>query len=92
MAVSELRLIKNCVEYLKKSKENIKKIPKKTRGVYVLYKKRANKKKPNGEAYDVVYIGMAGGEKKAGIGGRLKAHARNPLKNRQWTHFSAFEV
>ena len=36
--------------------------------------------------------GLAGGEKKAGIGGRLRAHARNPLKSRQWTHFSAFEV
>jgi hypothetical protein len=35
---------------------------------------------------------MAGGEKKAGIGGRLRAHAKNTIKSRQWTHFSAFEV
>jgi hypothetical protein len=40
----------------------IKKIPLRTRGVYVLYKKRANKKIAKGEAFDVVYIGMAGGE------------------------------
>lgn len=90
MPVSELRLIKHCVEF--RDKSYIKKIPLRTRGVYVLYKKRSNKKKPKGEAFDVVYIGMAGGEKKAGIGGRLRAHAKNNLKSRQWTHFSAFEV
>jgi hypothetical protein len=90
MAVSELRLIKHCVEF--RDKSYIKKIPLRTRGVYVLYKKRSNKKKPKGEAFDVVYIGMAGGEKKAGIGGRLRAHAKNTIKSRQWTHFSAFEV
>ncbi len=90
MPVSELRLIKHCVEFCDKS--YITKIPLRTRGVYVLYKKRANKKNPKGEAFDVVYIGMAGGEKKAGIGGRLRAHARNNLKSIQWTHFSAFEV
>ena len=67
MAVSELKLIKHSVEYLKRDLVNINKIPKRTRGIYVLYKKRANKLKPKGDAYDVVYIGMAGGEKKAGI-------------------------
>lgn len=38
MPVSELRLIKNCIEY--RDKSHIKKIPRRTRGVYVLYKKR----------------------------------------------------
>jgi hypothetical protein len=90
MPISELRLIKHCVEFQDKS--YIKNIPLRTRGVYVLYKKRADKKMAKGEAFDVVYIGMAGGEKKAGIGGRLRAHERNPIKSRQWTHFSAFEV
>ena len=33
---------------------------------------------------------MAGGEKKAGINGRLRKHLKN--KPDQWTHFSAFEV
>ena len=88
MPVSELRLIKHCVEF--KDKTYIKKIPLRTRGVYVLYKKKSNKKKPKDEAFDVVYIGMAGGEKKAGIGGRLRAHVRK--KPKEWTHFSAFEV
>ena len=88
MAVSELRLIKHCVEF--RDKSYIEKIPLRTRGVYVLYKKKSNKKKPKGEAFDVVYIGMAGGEKKAGIGGRLRAHVKK--KPKEWTHFSAFEV
>jgi len=88
MPVSELRLIKHCVEFQKQS--HIKEIPLRTRGVYVLYKKKSNKKKPNGEAFDVVYIGMAGGEKKAGIGGRLRAHKKK--KGSLWTHFSIFEV
>jgi len=88
MPVSELRLIKHCVEFHDES--YIKKIPLRTRGVYVLYKKRSNKKKPKGEAFDVVYVGMAGGEKKAGIGGRLRAHKRK--KGGLWTHFSIFEV
>jgi len=87
MAVSKLRLIKHCVEF--KDKPYIEEIPLRTRGVYVLYKKKTKKKKPY---FDVVYIGMAGGEKKAGIGGRLRAHRKNTLKSRQWTHFSAFEV
>jgi len=88
MPVSELRLIKHCVEF--RDKSYIKKIPLRTRGIYVLYKKKSNKKKPKGEAFDVVYIGMAGGEKKAGIGGRLRAHVKK--KPKEWTHFSAFEV
>ena len=87
MAVSKLRLIKHCVEF--KDKPYIEEIPLRTRGVYVLYKKKTKKKK---HYFDVVYIGMAGGEKKAGIGGRLRSHRKNTLKSRQWTHFSAFEV
>jgi len=89
MAVSELRLIKHSVEYLKRDLVNIKKIPKRTRGIYVLYKKRANKLESKGDAYDVVYIGMAGGEVKAGICGRLHSHHK---KKEGWTHFSVFEV
>lgn len=83
MAVSELRLIKHCVEFL--SKEEIKQLPPLSRGVYVLYKYRPKKKK-----YDVVYIGMAGGHKKSGMDKRLRSHRRR--KGEYWTHFSAFEV
>jgi hypothetical protein len=90
MAVSELRLIKHCVEYIKRSKKNIEDIPRKIRGIYVLYKKRPNKVKPKGgDAYDVAYIGMAGGEKQAGVGGRLRSHNK---RKEGWTHFSVFEV
>jgi hypothetical protein len=83
MPVSELRLIKHCVEF--ENKKDVSNIPRRTRGIYVLFKYR-----PKLDKYDVVYIGMAGGEKKAGIGGRLRAHAKN--KPGEWTHFSAFEV
>ena len=83
MPVSELRLIKNCMEFV--HQDNIKNVPQRTRGLYVLFKYR-----PKLKNYDVVYIGMAGGEKKAGINGRLRKHLKN--KPDQWTHFSAFEV
>ena len=83
MGLSELRLIKHCVEF--RPQEELHNLRRLVRGIYVLYKYREENKR-----YDVVYIGMAGGEKKAGIGGRLRAHARN--KPGEWTHFSAFEV
>jgi hypothetical protein len=83
MAVSELRSIKHCVEF--RPQKELYKLRRFIRGIYVLYKYRQEK-----EMYDVVYIGMASGEKKAGIGGRLRAHAKN--KRGEWTHFSAFEV
>ena len=83
MAVSELRLIKNCMEFV--HQDDFGNVPPKTRGLYVLFKYR-----PRLDKYDVVYIGMAGGEKKAGINGRLRSHLKK--KANQWTHFSAFEV
>ena len=83
MAVSELRLIKNCMEFV--HQDDVKNVPPKTRGLYVLFKYR-----PRLDKYDVVYIGMAGGEKKTGISGRLRSHLKK--KANQWTHFSAFEV
>jgi len=83
MPVSELRLIKRCVEF--RPKKDIKNIPAWTRGIYVLFKYR-----PRLDKYDVVYIGMAAGMKTASIRGRLRVH-RNK-KGSLWTHFSAFEV
>ncbi len=82
MAVSELRLIKRCAEFLHKSESY--RIPAYTRGIYALLKKR-----PNGR-FDVVYIGMAAGTKTASIRGRLRVHKKK--KDKLWTHFSAFEV
>ncbi len=83
MPVSELRLIKRCAEFCEK--EDIKKIPGHTRGIYALFKYR-----PRLNKYDVVYIGMAAGTKTASIRGRLRVHRRK--KGKLWTHFSAFEV
>ncbi len=83
MAVSELRLIKRCAEHIPQS--DIKSIPAYTRGIYVLFKKHHGLDK-----YDVVYVGMAGGNKTACIRGRLRVHKRR--KGKLWTHFSAFEV
>jgi hypothetical protein len=81
MPVSELKLIKHCVEYLPQS--DILRIPRNTRGIYVLFEKHS------GDKFNVVYVGMAGGEK-AGIQGRIRSHQRR--KGNLWTHFSAFEV
>jgi len=90
MPVSELKLVKRCVEFCEIAE--IKKIPKNTRGIYVLFKQRRkfNKRsKKWRDAYDVVYIGMAGGTK-SGAHSRLDAHRMS--KEGEWTHFSIFEV
>lgn len=50
-----------------------------TRGIYVLYKYRHHY-----DAYNVVYVGMAGGDK-AGVRGRLYRHASS--KGDDWSHF-----
>ena len=80
MPVAELFLIKRYDEFL--PKKEIVNIPKNTRGIYVLLKK-------DGKSYNVVYVGMAGGDK-AGIHGRLNSHSRS--KKDLWDHFSLFEV
>lgn len=82
MAKSELRLIKNALEY--KSIDEIEAVPPRTRGIYALYKRAKNRKN-----FNLVYIGMARGAK-TGIKGRLMAHRKN--KSGLWTHFSVFEV
>ena len=80
MALAPLRFIKQCIEFCKFTDSEVEHIPPRTRGFYVLYKE-------NGEDYEVVYIGMAGGPH-AGVLGRLKA----ALKTKDATHFSVFEV
>jgi len=85
MPVSELKLIKRCVEFCEI--DQIRKIPKNTRGIYVLYNRG---RKVNGrDQYDVVYIGMARGNK-SGARSRLDDHKKS--KKDKWTHFSIFEV
>jgi len=82
MPISEMRLIKNVLEY--ESKENLSLVPIRTRGIYALYQERRN-----GEIYDLVYVGMARG-KETGIRGRLKSHKKQ--KGNLWSHFSVYEV
>ena len=82
MPKSELRLIKNTLEY--KSIDEIEAVPVRTRGIYALYKRAKNRKN-----FDLVYVGMARGAK-AGIKGRLRSHKK--YKSGLWTHFSVFEV
>jgi hypothetical protein len=86
MPVSELKLVKRCVEFCEISE--IRQIPRNTRGIYVLFKHRRKRSK---DKYDVVYIGMARGAK-SGAHSRLNAHLRSETKRDKWTHFSLFEV
>src|SRR5689334_13143940 len=81
MAISELHLIKNVLEF--QTVENIQRVPIQTRGIYALYHKDDN------GCYNLVYIGMARG-KKTGIRGRLINHRKR--KRDLWTHYSMFEV
>lgn len=80
---SLLRLIKQWKRY--EPRKNRTRVPRDTRGVYVLYNKRS------AEKHEVVYIGVAGLGKTGGGGilSRLRMHNRR-IKN--WTHYSFFEV
>jgi hypothetical protein len=76
---TELKLFKRCVEY--QPRDEIKNIPRDTRGIYALLRWR-----PRLGQYEVVYVGMA----RQGVRARLTVHARK--KRDLWTHFSVFEV
>jgi hypothetical protein len=84
VSISELKFIKRCAEF--RPRTEIRNIPARTRGIYVLLCERPLLKK-----FDVIYAGMARGVK-SGIGGRLRSHARSVRKGSLWTHFSLFEV
>jgi len=83
MPKSELRLIKNALEYLPNTE--ISTVPRGTRGIYVLYKRRG-KARADAHHYDLVYVGLAS----RSIASRLRSHKRT--KGGLWTHFSCFEV
>ncbi len=90
MPVSELKLVKRCVEFCEI--DEIREISSNTRGIYVLFKRRRKfnqRSEKWRDKYDVVYIGMARGTK-SGAHSQLDAH-RKP-KGGTWTHFSIFEV
>lgn len=80
---SLLRLIKRWKRY--EPRERWRQVPLKTRGVYVLYNRVED------AHFAVVYIGVAGLGRTGGGGarGRLQRHDRS---QRDWTHFSLFEV
>ena len=82
MKLSPLRLIKHAVEY--RTRSECSAVPKQIRGIYVLYKHR-----PQIQAYDVVYVGLAASES-AGVRRRLRSHDKT--KGDAWTHFSIFQV
>jgi len=81
MPTSPCYLFKNAYEFLPAS--DIRKLPQRVRGIYVLYNS------PKAKQMDVVYVGMARGEK-SGAAGRLLKHRLT--KSRLWTHFSVYEV
>jgi hypothetical protein len=85
MPQSVLWLIKRTTEFV--PKDGIGLLPRRLRGVYVLYKRRIKQGK---RKYDVVYVWMAAAGRGGGIRGRLTSHYRR--KGELWTHFSAFEV
>lgn len=80
---SLLRFIKRWKRY--ELRKNWSKVPRQTRGVYVLYRNRSANR------HEVVYIGVAGLGVTGGGGvrSRLKSHNQ---KIRNWTHYSIFEV
>lgn len=84
MPLAHTYLFKRSFEFIPRSK--IAEIPSFIRGIYVLYREepqRGAKSKMN-----VVYVGMARGEK-SGAKGRLKSHDTNKA---DWSHCSVFEV
>ena len=79
-------------EFVKRSaefrpKDDVKLLPRGSRGIYVLYKVR---RKLRHEKYDVMYVGMAAAGRRDGLRGRLSSHARSERKGQLWSHFSAF--
>jgi len=83
MQQSPPRLIKRSAEYL--PVEEVLKIPRGIRGIYVLYSH-----KPKTNKYDVVYVGMTTAGEGGGIRRRLRSH--KVRKSGLWSHCSIFEV
>ena len=67
-------------------------LPRKLRGIYVLYRLRPARGRIRTEKYDVLYVGMATAGRRGGMRGRLSSHKRSRRKGNLWTHFSVFEV
>jgi hypothetical protein len=89
MPQSQCYLFERAWEFVKK--EELKSIPERVRGLYVLYHSDGKKTKNGKMTMNVVYVGMARGDK-SGVQGRLKTHLKTQKKANLWTHFSVFEV
>ena len=87
MAQSLLRLIRKCAEFI--SQESINLLPRRLRGMYVLYQHEPAQGRRK-ERYNLVYVGMARSGRGGGIRSRLVTHRRR--KGKLWTHFSVFQV
>ncbi len=89
MPISDLRLIMRSIEFV--PRDQVMEIPRKIRGLYVLYRKRKYKWH---EKFDVAYVGIAFGKKVAGVHGRIRSHRNKDkgLRRKLWTHFSIFQV
>jgi hypothetical protein len=87
MPESELRLVRRSAEFI--PKPEVKHLPRRLRGIYVLYRQRRIQGR---DKYDVLYVGMAAAGRRGGLRGRLISHARSKRKGKLWSHFSAFEV
>ena len=82
MPQSTCRFIKRVAEFV--PAEQSENVPDNTRGIYALLKSKGS------QPFDVVYVGMSGIGKRAGIWSRLKTHRKS--KRLKWTHFTLFEV
>jgi hypothetical protein len=87
MPQSELRLVRRSAEFM--PKEQVSLLPRRLRGIYVLYKEQSHRGRVK---YDVLYVGMSAAGRRGGLRGRLWSHARSRRKGKLWTHFSAFEI
>jgi hypothetical protein len=79
MPTAPMNFFKTCEEYL--SKDSIMEIPKRIRGIYVLFKKKGLK-------FNVIYIGLS----KTGIRRKINSHYKSKKKSPHWSHYSYFEV
>jgi hypothetical protein len=87
MPQAPLKLVKRCQEWIPQSE--IGKLEPGIRGLYVLFRRRKSRRRPEPN-FNVVYVGLAGLGVNSSIRGRLKSHRRK--KGRLWSHCSLFEV
>ncbi len=90
MPQSPLRLIERSAEFI--PREKLDQVPRRLRGIYVLYNTKPNPRNPKRPKYNVLYVGMAKAGRRGGMGGRLRSHAKSESKGSHWSHFSIFKV